>query len=264
MACPGPSSQIFSVAWRNLMPRHQEQITGMDTLLSQDCQGIGVAGLHPKRRMGFLHRLQGKRHVLILMKRPFEAQRSFGGKGFFDKRQGLIRQVSAIFEISAIGSKKVRHNSRHQTKLQAPVQYVVQDPGILGDWQGVVKRSDETHWAMPHLARVPNRAGAIDGRRGHPTFVGIEVMLNGETKVETELVAGFELAPQLFVSLRHGHARLVPHMREVREFHLTPPNIRQSPNILLQRTYSKYPALSLWLTPIVRRRKKFDAIHRPT
>src|SRR5215510_2277971 len=195
MTCLVPSSQIFSVAWRNLMPRHQEQVASVDTLLSQDRQGIGVTGLHPKRRMGFLYRLHGKRYVLILMKRPFEAQRSFGGKGFLDKRQGLIRQVSAVFEISAIGSEKVRHNSRHQTKLQAPVQYVVQNGGILGDSQRVVKGSDKTHWSMPHLARAPSRAGAIDRRRRHPTFVGIEVMLNGETKVETELVAGFKLPP---------------------------------------------------------------------
>src|SRR5262245_33782285 len=109
---------------------------------------------------------------------------------------------------------------------------------------------------MPHLARVPSGAGAIDRRRRHPAFVGIEVMLNGETKVETEPVAGFELAPQLFVSLGGSQARLVPHMREVREFHLTPPNIRQSPDMRRCFSCSEHtvnaPALSPWLTPIVR------------
>src|SRR5262245_4081746 len=95
---------------------------------------------------------------------------------------------------------------------------------------------------MPHFARASSCARAIDRRRRHPTFVGIEVMLDGKTEVETELVAGYELAPQLFVSLRRSHARLVPYMREVREFHLTSSKFaRCEPMLLFQRTYRKNP-----------------------
>jgi hypothetical protein len=46
-------------------------------------------------------------------------------------------------------------------------------------------------------------------------------MLDGKAKVKTQLVTSRQLTPQLFVSLRHSHARLVPYMGEVREFHLT-------------------------------------------
>jgi len=65
---------------------------------------------------------------------------------------------------------------------------------------------------MPHPARARGRAGAINRRRRHPAFIGIEVMLDGKAKVETQLVASRQLAPSLFVSLRHSHARLVPYM----------------------------------------------------
>src|SRR5215471_2754808 len=46
-------------------------------------------------------------------------------------------------------------------------------------------------------------------------------MLDGKAIVKTQLVASRKFAPQLVVSLSCSHARFVPNMREVGEFHLT-------------------------------------------
>jgi hypothetical protein len=46
-------------------------------------------------------------------------------------------------------------------------------------------------------------------------------MLDGKAIVKTQLVASRKFAPQLVVSLSRSHARFVPNMREVGEFHLT-------------------------------------------
>src|SRR4030095_14129084 len=121
---------------------------------------------------------------------------------------------------------------------------------------------------MPHLSRARRRAGAINRRRRHPALVGIEVMLDGKTNVQTELVAGCQLAPVWFVALRRCHARFVPYMREVREFHLTSSKIfvpncdRQSPAqsrcFYCSEHTVKAPTLPLWLTHAWRIAKHFD------
>ncbi len=44
-------------------------------------------------------------------------------------------------------------------------------------------------------------------------------MFDAETEVEARLIGERQLAPQLFIARGRSHARFVPDVREVREFH---------------------------------------------
>jgi hypothetical protein len=45
------------------------------------------------------------------------------------------------------------------------------------------------------------------------------MMLDTKAVIEAKVVSCLQLAPQLLVALRRGHARFLPHMSEMRKFH---------------------------------------------
>lgn len=45
------------------------------------------------------------------------------------------------------------------------------------------------------------------------------MMLDTKTLIQAHLVSHLQLAPQLLVALRRGHASFTPHMGKMRKFH---------------------------------------------
>jgi hypothetical protein len=169
--------------------------------------------------MRLLYRLYSQCDVFILACLACEAERSVARKRFLDEQQRFMGLGAAILEIGAVGPEKIRYDTRNQTELEPAVRYVVQHGGVLDDAQRIVERHNIAHGADAQPARARRRRGAVNRRRRHPAFVGVEVVLDAKSEVKAELVGKPELAPELLVALGGVHARLIPDVREMSEFH---------------------------------------------
>ena len=72
--------------------------------------------------------------------------------------------------------------------------------------------------AQAHLSRVGVSGGAINRRRGHPTLLWVEVVLNRKSEIKPKLVGEGQLPLELLVTLSRCHARFVPCVGEMRIF----------------------------------------------
>src|SRR5262245_41442868 len=148
---------------------------------------------------------------------------------------------AAILKISAVRSKEIRHDSRNQTELEPAVGDVIQHGRILDNSQRVVERRDIAHGADTQLPCARRSRRTVDRRRRHPAFVGVEVVLDAKPKVEAALIGKSDLAPELVVALGGVHARLIPNMREVSEFHR---NISRKD--AKSQSYKRRPKVASW------------------
>src|ERR1700722_5432206 len=125
----------------------------------------------------------------------------------------------ALSVIEAEGAKIIRTDARHQTELHAAAEHLIDDRNLFGEPQRMIERHDVTHRPDAHPFGARAGADGIEARRRHPALVGTEMMLDAERMIEPDLVAQFQLAPELLVALMRRHAGLGPDMGKVREFH---------------------------------------------
>src|SRR5688572_17747429 len=128
-------------------------------------------------------------------------------------------ECAAILEIGAVGSKKIWHDARNETELETAVGNVVQYCDIFRNAERIVERHHISHRADAHAFGPRGRRCAVDRRRRHPAFVGIEVMLDAKSEIKPGFIRERQLAPQLFIARGWSHAWLVPDMRKMRELH---------------------------------------------
>ena len=121
--------------------------------------------------------------------------------------------------VDAERREEARADAGHEAALEAAAEHLVDDGDLLGEPERMMQRHDEAHGADAQPLGARAAGDGIERGRGHPAFVGAEVVLDAEAVVEAEIVAELKFAPELLVALMRGHAGLAPDMGEVGEFH---------------------------------------------
>src|SRR6516162_8259300 len=86
----------------------------------------------------------------------------------------------------------------------------------------MVQRDDVSHRTHAQPPGAQACADRIQARRGHPAFVGTEMVLDTKSIIEAELVTQLKLPPQLFIALMRRHSGLCPDVGKMGKLHRRP------------------------------------------
>src|SRR5215471_3465838 len=113
----------------------------------------------------------------------------------------------------------VRQDAEDEPHFETSVDHLVGEGNFFDQPQRMIQRYDVPHRTQSDLAGADGGSDRVQVKRRHPALIRSEMMLDAKAVIKAEFVSHLQLAPQLLVALRRGHASLIPHMGKMRKFH---------------------------------------------